>query len=122
MELIPVRHQSIHYYEGYDFDGIAPIVINKLISAIADVFGIMNRNDIYLVFDVPGEIWVRGEAESLPFVKEFVIPNCYYAHAVHDVDFRKGTVTERLGKTGRLTDEEFIELRKRSRVGSKKGD
>jgi hypothetical protein len=75
----------------------------------------MNRKDIYLVFDVPGEVWVRRKAEGLPFVREFVLPHCYYAHAVHDVDFERKKVTDRLGKTGPLTDEEFVELRKSSK-------
>ena len=75
----------------------------------------MPGKDIYLVFDVPGEVWVRSEAESLPFVQEFVIPHCYYAHSVHDVDLERGKVTERLGKTGSLSDQEFVELRKSSK-------
>lgn len=114
-ELMPVRHQSIHYNESYDFESIAPIAINKLIAAITEIFGVINRKDIYLVFDIPGEIWVRSEAEKLPFVKEFVLPHCYYAHAVHDVDFDNKKITEKLGKTGPLTDEEFVELRKSSK-------
>lgn len=95
-ELMPIRHQSIHYNDSYDFDSVAPVAINKLIAAVTEVFGVINRKDIYLVFDVPGEVWVRSEAESIPFVKEFVIPHCYYAHAVHDIDFQRGKVTERL--------------------------
>jgi hypothetical protein len=115
-ELRPIRHQSIHYNEGYDFEAIAESAVNKLISAITEVFGVMNRKDIYLVFDVPGEVWVRSEAESLPFVKEFVIPHCYRAHAVHDVDYANGKIVERLGKVGPLTDNEFVELRKAHRA------
>jgi len=113
-DLMPIRHQSVHYREGYDFEEVAPIVINNLIAAIAEVFGVINRKDIYLVFDVPGEVWVRSDAERLPFVKEFVLPHCYRAHAVHDVDIQSRKINERLGKTGPLTDEEFVELRKGS--------
>lgn len=112
--LIPIRHQSIHYNEEYDFEAIAPLVINELIAAITEIFGVINRKDIYLVFDIPGEVWVRFDAEKLPFVKEFVLPHCYYAHAVHDFDFTTGDINERLGKTGTLTDEEFVKLRKSS--------
>lgn len=65
-----------------------------------------------MVFDVPGEVWIRSEAQALPFVKEFVIPHCYFAHAVHEIDFSAGKITERLGATGPLTDHEFVELRK----------
>lgn len=113
-DLMPIRHQSIHYRAEHDFEAVAHIVINKLIAAITEVFGVTNREDIYLVFDVPGEVWVRSAAERLPFVKEFVLPHCYYAHAVHDVDLENKKIIERLGKTGPLTDEEFVELRKGS--------
>ncbi len=71
--LLPVRHQTIHYNEHYDFEAVAPAVVNKLVAAVAETFGVMNRQDIYLVFDVPGEVWVRSEAERLPFVREFSI-------------------------------------------------
>lgn len=111
-ELMPIRHQSIHYNEAYDFDAVAADILNKIIAVVTEVFGVMNRKDIYLVFDVPGEVWVRSDAESLPFVVEFVLPHCYHAHAVHDVDFRAGKITERLGRTGPLSDGEFVELRK----------
>ena len=53
----------------------------------------------------------KSEAEDNPFVKEFVLPHCYYAHAVHELDRSSNRIVERLGKTGKLTDQEFIELR-----------
>ena len=112
--LMPIRHDTIHYNEEYDFETIAPETINNLIAAITEVFGVINRKDIYLVFDVPGEVWVRSHAENLPFVKEFVLPHCYYAHAVHDIDFNNKKINERLGKTGPLTDKEFVELRRKA--------
>jgi len=110
--LMPIRHESIHYNENYDFESIAPVAINNLIAAIIEIFGVENRKDIYLVFDVPGEIWVRSAVENQPFVMEFIRPHCYYAHAIHDIDPTAGRIIERLGKTGPLTDEEFIELRR----------
>ena len=109
-KLRPIRHETIHYSDGYDFEAVAESVINDLIAAISEVFGVMNRSDIYLLFNVPGEVWVRSDAESLPFVKEFVLPHCYHAHAVHDLEWANGQITritERLGKTGPLTDSEF---------------
>jgi hypothetical protein len=113
-EIKNIRHQSIHYNELFDFEAIVTETINKLIAAVTEIFGVLNRKDIYLVFDIPGEIWVRSIAEERPFVKEFVLPFCYYAHAVHDIDFKDRKITERLGKIGKLTDEEFVNLRKAS--------
>lgn len=116
-ELMPVRHQTIHYAEVYDFEAVAPAVVNKLVAAVTETFGVMNRPDIYLVFNVPGEVWVRSEAESLPFVKEFVLPHCYRAHAVHEIDNEAGCIVERLGRVGPLSDQEFVDLRKESQRG-----
>jgi hypothetical protein len=113
--LMPIRHQTIHYNDAYDFEAVAEAVINDLIGAISEIFGVMNRSDIYLLFNVPGEVWLRSQAESQPFVKEFVIPHCYRAHAVHDIDLASRLITERLGRVGPLTDGEFVELRNRSR-------
>ncbi|MBD2743485.1 hypothetical protein [Coleofasciculus sp. FACHB-1120] len=111
-DLKPIRHQSIHYNENYDFELVAPIAINKLIAAITEIFGVENRKDIYMVFDIPGEVWVRSAVEKQPFVIEFVLPYCCYAHAVHEIDVTSRRINERLGETGLLTDEEFVELRK----------
>ncbi|MFA5910493.1 MAG: hypothetical protein WC815_17045 [Vicinamibacterales bacterium] len=113
-ELRPVRHQTIHYNEGYDFEAIAPRVVSQLVAAVSETFGVLNRKDIYLVFDVPGEVWVRSDAEKLPFVREFVFPHCYRAHAVHEIDTAKKRIVERLGRVGPLSDEEFVELRRES--------
>lgn len=110
-ELKPYRNQSIHYNDGYDFNAVAPVVINKVIELLNEVFGVLNRRDIYLVFDIPGEVWVRSNAETLPFVKEFVLPHCYHAHAIHEVDIANKRIKEKMGKKGKLTDEEFVKLR-----------
>lgn len=112
-QLAPIRNDTVHYNDGYDFKAVAETVVNKLIAAVTEVFGVMNRTDIYLVFDVPGEVWVRSTADKTPFVREFVLPHCYYAHAVHDIDANR-RIVEKLGKVGPLTDVEFVELRKAS--------
>jgi hypothetical protein len=112
--LMPIRRNAVHYNHGYDFNAVAAATINALISTISEIFGVINRRDIYLAFDVPGEVWVRSAAESTPFVKEFVLPHCYWAHAVHKVDRENKRVVEQVGKLGPLTDEEFVALRRSS--------
>lgn len=112
--LMPIRHQTIHYNADYNFEAVAPVAVNNVVAAVTATFGVMNRRDIYLVFDVPGEVWVRSDAEGLAFVKEFVLPHCYHAHAVHEIDMTARRVVERLGRTGVLSDSEFVSLRKES--------
>ena len=110
-KLMPYRHESIHYNDGYDFQGSAPTAINTLIGAITAVFGVINRKDIFWVFDVPGEVWVKSSAETLPFVKEFVLPHCYKAHAIHQLDLENHRISEDGAHIGPLTDGQFIEMR-----------
>ena len=114
-KLMPYRHKSIHYNEGYDFHGAAPTAINTLIEAITAVFGVLNRKDIFWVFNIPGEVWVKSSVEDAPFVKEFVLPHCYRAHAIHELFFENERITrisERGARSGPMTDQEFIEMRK----------
>ncbi len=114
-ELKIFRNESIHFNDDYDFDAAAPVVLNKLIEIINEVFGVINRKDLYLVFDVPGEVWVRSSIQESAFVQEFVVPHCYYAHAVHTIDELNKMIVEEAGKLGKLSDEEFINLRKLSK-------
>lgn len=111
-ELMPYRHQAIHYNEDYDFENNARTAVNLLIKGITEIFGVINRTDLFWVFNVPGEVWVKSEKETDPFVKEFVLPHCYRAHAIHEIDFANNRIIEKSPKLGKLSDEEFISLRK----------
>lgn len=107
------RNDSIHYNENYNFKKNTLIAINYLIEAINNLFGVMKRTDIFWIFNVPGEIWLKSEAENLPFVKEFIISHCYQAHAIHQIDEKNNKILEDGAHVGPLSDLEFIELRKR---------
>lgn len=111
--LIKVRNTAIHYKDGYDFEAVAASTIDHCIGAITEVFGVINRKDLYLVFDVPGEVWVRKSAEDSPFVKAFVLPHCYRAYAAHEVDLERRRIEEFSGPIGLLSDAEFVENRRR---------
>jgi hypothetical protein len=111
-ELMPYRHEAIHYNEEYDFEKNVHTAINLLIKGITEIFGVINRTDLFWVFNVPGEVWVKSEKENDPFVREFVLPHCYRAHAIHEIDFESKRIIENNPKLGKLSDEEFISLRK----------
>ncbi len=96
---------------------LAERILNRLVLRCREHFK-GHPKYIYLVFDVPGEVWVRSEAEALPFVREFVLPHCYRAHAVHEVDLAARRIIERLGKVGPLSDAEFVNLRKDSQAAA----
>jgi len=76
LKLKQYRNDSIHYNEGYNFEDNAYDAIKTLANIIDLQFNYLNRKDLFWVFDVPGEIWVKTEAIENPFVKEFILPHC----------------------------------------------
>ena len=90
--------------------------IIALLKIIDLQFNYTKRTDIFWVFDVPGEIWVKSEMANDPFVKEFVIPHCF-ALAPLDEPMVKPPFKEKGARLKPLSDEEFIEIR-----NSKKGE
>ena len=115
VELKQYRNFSIHYNENYDFEHNCHKAI-KIISQIINLqFNYIKRKDLFWVFDVPGEIWLRTEMIDNPFVKEFVLQNCVIASPYCEPFASPPTRGENIPLKP-LSDEEFIELRK-SRKG-----
>jgi len=107
------RNQAIHYNEGYDFAENSKIAVSELARIINLQFNYIQRRDIFWVFDVPGEIWLKSTYAEDPFVKEFVIPHC--AHISAYCEPGSQGINAPLAP---LTDEEFIEARRQKPRGS----
>lgn len=68
------------------------------------------------VFCVPGEIYIKKEWESAPFVKEVFIPNCALVGPKHRIEtlFPKIIVNDQFEYENKeITDEEFYALREK---------
>lgn len=76
LKLNKYRNDSVHYKEGYDFKVNAFEAVKSLAKIIMALFSYSNRKDLFWVYDVPGEIWLRSNQLNNPFVKEFVLPHC----------------------------------------------
>ena len=72
--------------------------------------GALHRTDIFRVFEIPGEIWVRADYESDPFVKEFVLPCCTRMAAIAQLS--DDGYSEDGAYAGEMTENEFTRLRK----------
>lgn len=111
LELKNYRNDSIHYNDGYDFDTNSHKAVKALAKIIDLQFNYTQRKDLFWVFDVPGEIWLRSKMVNDPFVKEFIIPHCAllspFCEPLANPPI-KGTNTP----LKPLSDEEFIEIRK----------
>lgn len=111
MELKKYRNDSIHYNADYNFEENTREAIKILAEIINLQFNYLERKDLFWLFYIPGEIWVKSTVVDQPFVKEFVLPNCLkltpYCEPTSTPRKRGESVP-----TGKLTDIEFLELRK----------
>jgi hypothetical protein len=108
------RNDSIHYNDGYDFEKNSHDALMYLAQIIDKLFNYTSRKDLFWVFDISGEIWVRNNVVNDPFVKEFVLPHC-----LHLTPFCEPTSTPPIkgmnAPTKPLSDKEFIRIRKEKR-------
>jgi len=105
------RNDSIHYNEGYAIEENAHSAIMELAKIVDRQFNYTKRVDLFWVFDVPGEIWLRSAQMNIPFVKEFILPHCAKLTAyceISSTDIAAGV----MAPLAPLSDEEFIKARK----------
>ena len=104
------RNDSIHYKDGYNFDSNAFTAIKLLANIIDNQFNYLKRKDLFWVFDIPGEIWLKSKVLSDPFVIEFILPHCIkltpFCEPTANPHIRAENVPLKP-----LSDEEFIKIR-----------
>jgi hypothetical protein len=105
------RNNSIHYNEGYAFEENTHCAIMELAQIVDRQFNYTKRTDLFWVFDVPGEIWLRSAQMKTPFVKEFVLPHCAKLTAYCEIS-SAGIAAGVMAPLAPLSDEEFINARK----------
>jgi len=104
------RNESIHYNEEYDFESNSHDAVKALADIIHGQFNYMNRKELFWVFDMPGEIWVRSAVVNAPFVKEFVLPHCLQLTPFDEPTATPPIIGKNVPRKP-LSDEEFIKLR-----------
>ena len=77
-ELYKLRYNSVHFQKKeQDLDIMSLSAINTVIFIINKLFSIgIHRKDILIYYEVPGELFIKKEAEKDPMVKAFFIPCC----------------------------------------------
>lgn len=116
LRLKQFRNDSIHYNQDYDFVENSREAILTLLEIIDLQFNYVKRKDLFWVFDVPGEIWVKSEVVDDPFVIEFVLPHCLQLSPL-DEPMASPPFKEKGARTKPLSDEEFIEIRRSRKHG-----
>lgn len=110
LKLKKYRNDSIHYNDGYNFELNSHDAIKTLAEIIDCQFNYIKRKDLFWVFNVPGEIWVRSEVTDDPFVKEFVLPHCLQLTPFCEPT-AKPPIKGKNVPLKPLSDEEFIKIR-----------
>jgi hypothetical protein len=110
-KLHSLRTDAVHYVKDYDYEEAAAEAIRLVLQLIDSLFFAFDRKDIFWVFRIPGEIWVREDKQDAPFVKEFVLPLCHKAGATM-LYFEAEGYKEDGALVGPMTEDEFIERRK----------
>lgn len=110
LDLKTYRNDSIHYNEGYDFEKNTKEAILILIRIINNQFNYIERKDLFWVFDSPGEIFLRSNTISNPFVIEFIIPHCVWISPLDEPTSNPPFKAKDVPLKP-LSDEEFIKIR-----------
>ena len=100
------RTDSVHYVPKYDFKEKSLESIRLVSELIDSLFSVYRRKDIFRMFEIPGEIWVRADAQTKPFVREFILPSCSLMGAIHQLNDEG--YSEDGAIVGEMTEQEFI--------------
>jgi hypothetical protein len=109
------RNDSIHYKDGYLFEANAHAAVRELATIIDLQFNYVTRKDLFWIFDVPGEIWLKSNQVANPFVKEFVLPHCISLTAYDEVS-SSGIRPGKNAPLAPLSDENFLAARREWRT------
>ena len=105
------RNDSIHYTDKYDFESKSHDAIKILKNIIDNQYNYISRKDLFWVFDIPGEIWLRSSVIDDPFVIEFILAHCVQLTPFCE-PFANPPIRGKNAPRKPLSDEEFIKIRK----------
>ncbi len=109
-ELKQFRNDAIHYNDSYDFEENSHKAVKLLVEIIDAQFNYHTRTDLFWVYNVEGEIWLRSEFIENPFVKEFILPHCVLLTPYCEPSATP-PIKGKAVPVGDLSDEEFIKIR-----------
>ena len=110
-ELNEIRKRAVHYQRTFAPQTDALSAITNLHDLIDNYFSQFERKDILRVFEIAGEIWVREDKITDPFVKAFVLPNCIDS-ASRGTFNKERVYHEKDAIVGNFSETDFIEQRK----------
>jgi hypothetical protein len=121
-EFVGVRNRAIHFDPATDTNDrpLALEALNLLKGIIDSQFSACGTQPWFLG-DVPGEVYIKKEAESNPFVRKVYLPNCLLVGPFHTIDdIRDGQMSVRddhVYEDRDISDKEFSRLRNSGHPG-----
>jgi hypothetical protein len=114
-----VRNQAIHFKPEIDKNDrpLALEAISLLNEIIGEQFSGFGPQP-WFITGVPGECYIKKEAELQPFIKKVYIPNCILVGPLYTVNFIENHFViydNQKYDDKEITDDEFVELRKQVR-------
>ena len=114
-DLLDIRNRAVHFQSAFDPQPDSFKAVQILHKIIDSYFSPFERKDVLRVFEIPGEIWVKEEKLSDPFVKAFMLA-CCRDFASQGTLNNKNIYHENDAVIGLFSEAEFIEQRKRYQV------
>lgn len=116
-QLAELRNQTLHFRPETDSkDRELALQANSLLSAVISEQFPSFGSQPWFITGIPGEIYIKKEAEGWPFVREIYLPNCDLVGPRHIVDVTEQRVFVANDATAYedvdITDEQFCEYRK----------
>jgi hypothetical protein len=121
-ELRNIRNRAIHYRPEVDVNDrpIALEAAHCLLRIVAGQFG-PDDGKPWTIPNTPGELFIKKQAETLPFVKHVYLPNCELVGPLHRLargDEGWSVDDDHVYEDREISDEEFRELRTANRASS----
>ena len=123
LRLKELRDESIHYQKkDQDLEQISLEAINVVNRLVKALFGLgPERKNVLIYFEVPGELFLKKDAENNPMAKAFYIPCAVLVGPKHritsDETGRLVVSDANTYETKDISDAEFVKLRIEQRAG-----
>lgn len=115
--LASLRNESVHFQNyAQDLSAMAKEAIELINQIISDLFEISPEKKFISWCEVPGEIYLRKDAENIPFIKAFYIPCAPLVGFKHTITssppaFQMQVEDGEMYENTDISDEEFVRLR-----------
>src|SRR3990167_5792100 len=114
--LATLRNDSVHFQnKPQDLNSMAKEAITLINEIVTDLFGLDKDKKFIIWFEVPGELYLKKEAEDDPFIREFYIPCSPLVGFKHTIENTPSlimkVVDNEVYSDEEIPDSEFVRLR-----------